>query len=73
MYINMGGGGKSAVYSVPLVTVYRLEVELTRMEAGLMTCMALAKDADMAVSWFLICSDGMFCRKGPTGASSLVE
>lgn len=38
-----------------------------------MMWMALANDADMAVSWFLICSEGMFCRKGPTGASSLVE
>lgn len=46
---------------------------LTRMEAGLMTWIALASDADMAVSWFLICSEGIFWRKGPTGESSLVE
>ena len=45
----------------------------TRMEAGLMIWMALASEEDMAVSWFRICAEGMFCRKGPTGESSLVE
>lgn len=62
-----------APVSVCLYMRTQLEGELTKMEAGLMTWMALAKEADMAVSWFLICSEGMFCRKGPTGASSLVE
>lgn len=46
---------------------------LTSMDAGFMTWIALAKDDDMAVSWFLICAEGMFCRNGPTGESSLVE
>lgn len=46
---------------------------LTSMDAGFMTWIALAKDDDMAVSWFLIWAEGMFCKNGPTGESSLVE
>ena len=45
---------------------------LTRMEAGLIIWTALAREEDMAVSCVRICSDGVFCRKGPTG-ESLVE
>lgn len=51
----------------------RREAVLTSMDAGLMTWIALAKEDDMAVSWFLIWAEGMFCKNGPTGESSLVE